>query len=37
MTKLLLALALIFPLAVSGVMVMTLPSDPTVACNARGC
>jgi hypothetical protein len=34
-TKLLFALALVFPLVVAGAMVITLPSQPSMACH--GC
>jgi hypothetical protein len=37
MTKLLFVLALTLPIVVSGVMILTLPSQPLVSCDARGC
>jgi hypothetical protein len=37
MTKLLFVLALMLPIVVSGAMIVTLPSQTLVACNAGGC
>jgi hypothetical protein len=37
MTKLLFVLALMLPIVVSGVMIVTLPSQPLVACDAGAC